>query len=192
MAGMAQPVILNVYDMASQNSYLYHCGCGVFHSGVEVMGVEYAFGGHEYDYTGIFACEPRGAPGGVLFRESIPVGETDLTQSEIHSLIQHMGHDYKGNKYHLLQRNCNHFANDLGKQLTGKEAPFWINRLAGIAVMLHCLLPSAWVPPLAPPSVSPELIEKAYLADNTRQGLLTAGGQRSDMPGEQLNAAVRV
>lgn len=41
----------------------------------------------------------------VTFRESIPLGETDLTQAEIHALIQHMGNEYKGNKYHLLQRN---------------------------------------------------------------------------------------
>lgn len=30
-----------------------------------------------------------------------------------------------------------------------------INRLAGIAVMLHCLLPTSWVPPLNPPTAVP-------------------------------------
>ena len=35
-----------------QNDWTYWCGVGVFHSGVEVYGVEYAFGGHEYDAPG--------------------------------------------------------------------------------------------------------------------------------------------
>lgn len=34
--------------------------------------------------------------------------------------------------------------------------PAQINRLAGLAVMLHCLLPASWVPPLATPTAQPE------------------------------------
>lgn len=130
----------------------------------------------------------------------------------------------QGIKYHLLQKNCNHFASELVYQLVGKPAPAWvsetlmagavdspmqqlsmsyncwagtnaactclrsccsaradvaheahvnfafwhncvliqcgewclmsclmqINRLAGIAIALHCLLPGTWVPPLNP------------------------------------------
>jgi hypothetical protein len=32
-----------------------------------------------------------------------------------------------------------------------------INRLAGLAVMLHCFLPGSWVPPLQTPSAMPDL-----------------------------------
>ena len=43
---MVARVVLNVYDLAdTYNSWTYWCGVGVFHSGVEVFGVEYAFGG---------------------------------------------------------------------------------------------------------------------------------------------------
>lgn len=97
-----------------QNDWTYWCGVGVFHSGVEVYGVEYAFGGgcasrllelelplhvpnrarrpcqpmptaplcagHEYDMPGVFATNPREAPGTVAWREAVPVGHTDLTQ----------------------------------------------------------------------------------------------------------------
>lgn len=45
-------VILNVYDLIEHNDWTYWCGVGVFHSGVEVFGVEYAYGGHEYDAPG--------------------------------------------------------------------------------------------------------------------------------------------
>mmetsp|Transcript_29398 Transcript_29398/g.86919 ORF Transcript_29398/g.86919 Transcript_29398/m.86919 type:complete len:88 (+) Transcript_29398:557-820(+) len=39
-------VIVNVYDItADYNAWTYWCGVGVFHAGVEVYGVEYAYGG---------------------------------------------------------------------------------------------------------------------------------------------------
>eukprot|EP00891_Asterochloris_glomerata_P001592 jgi/Astpho2/1592/e_gw1.00028.75.1_t len=152
---MGAPVILNVYDLSDQNSWTYWCGVGIFHSGVEVYSCEYAYGGHEYDVSGVFATNPRDAPGPVLYREGIKIGETDLTPQQVQQVVQELGQQYKGNTYHLLERNCNHFSSDLCKRLTGKPAPLWVNRLAGMAVMLHCLLPTAWVPPLSPPTASP-------------------------------------
>jgi hypothetical protein len=119
--------------------------------------------GHDHDCSGVFATKPRDAPGQVVFRETIYMGDTDLTQDEVHALVQSMGAEYKGNKYHLLQRNCNHFATDLCRHLVGKPAPFWINRLAGLAVALHCLLPASFVPPLMPPSVEPTFGEHPFL-----------------------------
>lgn len=164
---------MNVYDLLpAQNAWSYWCGVGVFHAGVEVYGVEYAYGGHDYDLSGVFATNPRDPPGAVVFRESIYMGETDLTQAEVLTLVQNMGTEYKGNRYHLLQRNCNHFATDLSNHLVGKQAPFWINRLAGIAVQLHCLLPPSWVPPLQTPTLCP------VRETDERQGLLT--GPASD------------
>lgn len=60
-------VVLNVYDLSTDlawgNWYAYRLGMGVFHAGVEVYGVEYAFGGHDADASGVFATEPRDAPG---------------------------------------------------------------------------------------------------------------------------------
>ncbi|KXZ48970.1 hypothetical protein GPECTOR_24g260 [Gonium pectorale] len=181
------PVTLNIYDLAAHNSWTYWCGVGIFHSGVEVYGVEYAYGGHDFDYSGVFATNPRDAPGQVVYRESIPMGETNLSQQEIHQLVQRMGNEYKGNSYHLLQRNCNHFASDLCRQLVGREAPTWINRLAGIAVMLHCLIPPSWVPPLQTPSGAP-LEGPEALAGSKDEGksLLGPAGQRSDVYGERL------
>ena len=58
------------------------------------------------------------------------MGDTELTSSEVQQLVQQLGQDYKGNKYHLLQRNCNHFASELCYQLTGRHTPIWVRLLA--------------------------------------------------------------
>lgn len=145
-------VYLNVYDLVEQNSYMYWAGVGIYHSGVEIYGVEYAFGGHEYDAPGVFATHPRLAPGTIALREAILVGHTTLTPTEVYELVQSMGQEYKGNKYHLLQMNCNSFSTDLCRRLTGAEPPGWVNRLVNLAVSLHCLLPPGWVPSLRPPT----------------------------------------
>ncbi|CAL5222488.1 g4862 [Coccomyxa viridis] len=165
---MGAPVILNVYDL-HDNSWIYWCGIGIFHSGVEVYDVEYAYGGHEYDMSGVFATNPRDAPGPVVWRESVVIGETSLGAQEVQEVVQQLGSEYKGTAYHLLERNCNHFSNELCMKLTGKPAPSWVNRLAGMAIMLHCLLPTSWVPPLSPPTAQP-LLEERHVEE--RENLL--------------------
>ena len=42
----------------------------------------------------------------------------------------------------------NHFTSDLCVELTGVGAPGWINRIANIAVRLHCLVPAGYLPDL--------------------------------------------
>ncbi len=137
---------------AQQNAYLYPLGLGIHHSGVEVHGVEYAFGGHDFDAPGVFATAPRAAPGTLAFREAVRIGTTPLSPAQVQRVVRAMGSEYKGNSYHLLERNCNQFSDDLCRRLTGAPAPAWVNRLAGLAVSLHCLLPAGWVPPLRPPT----------------------------------------
>lgn len=173
-------VRLNVYDLAEQNAFLYWAGVGIYHSGVEVFGVEYAYGGHEYDASGVFATNPRDAPGPVTFRESIEIGETTLSPQEVQQVVHEMGMTYKGNRYHLLQRNCNAFSNEFCLRLTGRSAPAWVNRLAGIATCVHCLLPQAWVPPLSPPTMLPEQAQAAEESQN-----LLAARQAADRQAAQ-------
>lgn len=40
-----QTVWLAIYDLSDQNWWTAHLGVGIFHSGVEVYGVEWAYGG---------------------------------------------------------------------------------------------------------------------------------------------------
>jgi hypothetical protein len=129
---------------------------GIYHCGLVVYGSEIAFGGHEFPTSGIFRTAPGDVPG-ARFRESVPLGETSLTAAEVAALVEDLGRtSFRGCDYSLLQRNCNHLTAVLAEALTGRPAPAWPNRLADVALALHCLLPSSLVqPPLATPSGAP-------------------------------------
>jgi hypothetical protein len=132
--GMLQePVILNVYDMMPINGYTKLFGIGVFHSGVEVYGSEYAYGGHLSTFTGIYDMNPKDSL--VLgedfkFKKSILLGYTPLKRQEVEQLVSHLGREYSGKKYSMISKNCNHFTKEFCLMLCGQSIPRWINRLA--------------------------------------------------------------
>ncbi|KAH0901054.1 LOW QUALITY PROTEIN: hypothetical protein HID58_040557 [Brassica napus] len=129
------PVYLNVYDLTPMNVYGYWLGIGIYHSGLEVHGVEYGYGAHEHSSTGIFKVEPKKCPG-FTFRKSILVGETEMKAKEVGSFMEELADEYQGSKYHLITRNCNHFCNDVCLKLTQKSIPSWVNRLARLGFPL--------------------------------------------------------
>ncbi|XP_028799167.1 deSI-like protein At4g17486 [Neltuma alba] len=134
------PVYLNVYDLTPINGYAYWLGLGVYHSGVQIHGVEYGFGAHEYDTTGIFLVEPRHCPG-FTFRKSIFIGTTDLGPKHVSTFMDKLANRYSGNTYHLITKNCNHFCNDVCLRLTANSIPRWVNRLARLGFLCNCVLP---------------------------------------------------
>lgn len=143
-------VILHVYDLHDANAYVHTFGLGAYHSGVEVFGVEYAFGGADVaGVTGIFESTPKVVPPGCKFRESIVVGETSLSKLQTRSLIVDLMPEYAASSYHILNRNCNTFSNDLCLRLTGGSSglPAWINRLSSLGSMFSFALPASVVPP---------------------------------------------
>ncbi|TKY74779.1 DeSI protein [Spatholobus suberectus] len=134
------PVHLNVYDLTTINGYAYWLGLGVYHSGVQVHGVEYGFGAHEHDTTGIFEVQPKHCPG-FTFRKSVFIGTTDLGPKDVRAFMEKLAQEYSGNTYHLISKNCNHFCNDVCLKLTGKSIPRWVNRLARLGLLCNCVLP---------------------------------------------------
>ncbi|CAI9757946.1 unnamed protein product [Fraxinus pennsylvanica] len=136
------PVYLNVYDLTPMNGYVYWAGLGIFHSGVEVHGVEYAFGAHDYPSSGVFEVEPRQCPG-FKFRKSIFIGTTCLDSTQVRDFMERQAASYNGDTYHLIVKNCNHFCKDICYKLTGKRIPKWVNRLAKLGSVFNCVLPEA-------------------------------------------------
>ncbi|KAI3806918.1 hypothetical protein L1987_22836 [Smallanthus sonchifolius] len=125
------PVYHNVYDLSSVNGCAYWLGLGVYHSGVQVHGVEFAFGFHKQSTTGIFEGEPKQCEG-FTFRKQIPIGWMEMSLKEVRGFMEELARDYTGNSYNLITRNCNHFCIDACIRLTRNPIPNWINRLAKI------------------------------------------------------------
>lgn len=146
-------VSVNVYDMLWLNVYTNSFGIGVYHTGVEVHGIEYCYGGHPFEYSGIFAMVPRDSEilgPNYSYKMTINMGWTDFTESDISLILEDMGPQYRGDQYHLLHRNCNHFSDEFVQVLCGASLPKWINRLATVGAKLPFLersIPKIWLTP---------------------------------------------
>ena len=51
------------------------------------------------------------------YRESVVLGPTDKSEKEVKDILNKLKKDWPGTKYDLLKSNCNHFCEELCKEL---------------------------------------------------------------------------
>jgi len=91
---------------------------GVWHTAVVVFGKEYFYGG-----SGIEFCNP----GGTMLGQPLQVedlGETEITENLFQDYLRTQSQDrFLGDRYNLLQHNCNNFSHETAQFLVGKGIP---------------------------------------------------------------------
>ncbi|KAK3632823.1 hypothetical protein LTR56_016146 [Elasticomyces elasticus] len=158
-------ITLNIYDLLPPgplSTLLWTLGSSLLHSGVQITppshhpnqtSREYAYGGHNRpNIMGVYYTPPLLPPPGSTFRTSLLVGYTNLPPDQINAALHDISNQFLGTSYNLLTNNCNHFSSALLHRLTGRSAPRWLNRAAGVGLAIPCMVPKEWVGPPLPPS----------------------------------------
>lgn len=139
-------VLLNVYDLASAttiaNAMLCNVlvkGFGAFHAAVEVYGEEWSFFRRVRESScGICRSRhPRQHPVHV-FRQSICMGTTKLSQKEVWRLIvDQIAPEWPSRRYDIVHSNCISFCDELLRALGAEPVPTWVRGLqdAGAALL---------------------------------------------------------
>ena len=81
-----------------------------------------------------------------------------------------------GRDYDLLSKNCNHFTSELCFELTGRRAPGWLNRAAGVGLKVPCVVPKEWIG--VPEAEDEELVDEDGDGDNENEGMLSESRRR--------------
>lgn len=126
--------------------FLPRVGLGAYHTSVDVNGYCYTFaagGGIQKTQASSTAEHERHVPGGATFKESIVLGMCRLDRGRINEVVHNLRRDFfKGDTYHLLNRNCNSFTETFATALVVADSlvendppkldkyPAWVNRLA--------------------------------------------------------------
>jgi len=97
---------------------------GALHVGVEVFGVEWSFG------TGGVSLSMPKQNHYYVFRQTVSMGRSHLTQKEVQRIVMDMQREWKGSEYDLFLKNCGTFSNALCLRLGVGNLPAWITRLA--------------------------------------------------------------
>jgi len=118
---------------------------GVYHVGVAVRGVEYAFGmSRGYNSrrlgsleNGVFVHEVQRAGPGNVFKQAVGLGTTQLSAEQVEDVARNLGESlFVRTSYNRIHHNCVDFAKHLCKALGAQEPPSWSYRGANIAKTL--------------------------------------------------------
>jgi hypothetical protein len=130
------PVTLHVYyvgnsdtiEVISEVAQDFLGQGGVFHGAVEIYGREWSFGG-SLEGSGVFQVPPR-ACSMHRYRESIYMGDCNLTEQQVFKILRKMVQEWQGREYDLLKHNCCSFSKAFCLELGVGEIPYWVYELA--------------------------------------------------------------
>ncbi|KAH7822286.1 putative pppde peptidase family [Monocercomonoides exilis] len=173
------PVYINVYTLYVRGRPLvFPGGLGVFHSGVEILGKEWAFEGDRKG-TGVWYQKPISPLPTSPFKCQIYVGLCIRTPQQVDQILNEISQEYPATSYNIVHRNCHDFSNDFSFRLCGSERyplPKWLNTLAKIgrctSPLLGCCIPFLSRPKkmplkqvkfetIIPPSSNPKQLQAA-------------------------------
>lgn len=116
-------VVLNIYKI-NEGTVSDAFGIRLYHTAIEYDGTEFAFGYFDnpnfLNSTGVYDITPMTFENGV-FVESIKIGFA--TRRKFFNILEKIKINFKGLSYNLLTKNCNHFTNDVLKELFDKQLP---------------------------------------------------------------------
>ena len=153
-------VVLHVYDWQGATVPMvslfnrWFGSLGLYHSGLEVGGQEYAFGMNDTPgATGVFSLPPMEAASyfGHRHTAAVELGVVKLEGGRLPpSILRELEREWLGPSYQLLTRNCNHFCDALCGRLGApimRARPPWVNRIARIGSKLIAVAAAlqAWV-----------------------------------------------
>lgn len=133
-------VWLHIYDLGPVSKWMINSwsskqsGLGVFHCGVEVLGVEWSFQAmldcETEEMTGVMCHTPKSNPRHV-YRESVCLGDSPLCANEICKVLSRLERDWPAMSYHFLTHNCTDFAEALSSALrVPTPYPSWTHGIA--------------------------------------------------------------
>ena len=113
-----------VFERCSCGMLCHAVACGLtvskaYHSGVEVFGGEYVFGGGNSSFSGVTVQRPKVPPAGSdwTFSQSIDIAPCRLSRDDAMRVIQELRAEFPASGYDLMARNCNHFSEALCQRL---------------------------------------------------------------------------
>jgi hypothetical protein len=124
-------VELVIYDLQPDSTVAKKVGLGAYHTGIVMYGHEFSFGGsrnmkRDAGRSGIWATRNLYQTAAVI-KKRMTIGVTYVTIKELQGTLREWGKtEWRVDDYHLLSKNCNHFADALLQWLSSKSVPLYL------------------------------------------------------------------
>ena len=137
-------VLLHVYELGGRGTALAAAisglniitlgAAGAFHAAIEIVnvsdGLEWSYG-HVERGPGVYAIRARTHPNH-KFKQTVELGETSVTRSELIRLTLAMQELWLGSAYQIVQCNCLTFCRAFTAALGVGPVPQWVDRLSRV------------------------------------------------------------